>query len=68
MKATVKYWDSLSRSKRPSANSYQTLISNISDLLLPAKLQFFAFLASVFKPYLTAFQIDRLIIPFMYKE
>ena len=42
-------------------------MSNISDLLVPAKLQFFAFLARIFKPYLTAFQTDCQMIPFMYE-
>ena len=68
MNATVKDWESLGKSKRPSVKSYQTLVSNISDLLVPAKLQFFAFLASIFKPYLTAFQTDRPMIPLMYEE
>ena len=64
MKATVKYWES----KRPSVKSYQTFVSNIIVLLVFAKLQFFAFLASIFKPYLTAFQADCPMIPFMYEE
>ena len=68
MKATLKYWASLCKSKQPPVKSYQTLVSDISDLLFPAKLQFFVFLASMFKPYLTAFQTDRLMIPFMYEE
>ena len=48
--------------------SYRSFVSNISDLLVPAKLQFFAFLARIFKPYLTAFQTDCQMIPFMYEE
>ena len=66
MKATVKYWEPLCKSKGPSMKSYKTLYSNISDLLVPAKLQFFASLANIFKPYLTAFQTDCPMIPFMY--
>ena len=68
MKATVKYWKSLCKYKWPSIKSYQTLVSNIRDLLVPAKLQFFAFLASIFKPCLIAFQTDCLMSPFMYED
>ena len=68
MKATVKYWESLCKFKPPLVKSYQTLVSNISGLLVPAKLHFFSFLASIFKPYLTAFQTDCLMILFMYEE
>ena len=68
MRVTVKHWKSLSKSKEPSAKSYQTLVTNISDLLAPAKLQFFAFLASISKHYLTAFQADHTMILFTYEE
>ena len=68
VKATEKYWESLIKSKRPSVTSYQTCVSNISDLLVPAKLQFFAFFASIFKLYLIVFKTDFLMIPFIYED
>ena len=68
VKATEKYWESLIKSKRPSVTSYQTCVSNISDLLVPAKLQFFAFFASSFKLYLIVFKTDWLMIPFIYED
>ena len=43
MKATVKFLESLSKSKLSLVKSYQTLVSNISDLLVPAELVFLYF-------------------------
>ena len=68
MKATIKYWESLCKSKPPLVKFYQTLVSKICDLLVPAKLQVFTFLASIFKPYLTTFQTDCPMILFVYEE
>ena len=67
-KAVIMYWEGLSKSKRPKNKSYEVLIDNYHDPLIPAKLHFFAFIASIFKPYLTIFQTDRPIVPFMSNE
>ena len=34
---------------------------------MPAKFKFFGYIASVFEPYLTLFQTDAPMIPFMYE-
>ena len=67
-KAVIVYWEGLSKSKRPKNKSYEVLVNNYHDPLIPAKLQFFAFIASIFKPYLTIFQTDRPMVPFMSNE
>ena len=64
----IKHWESLAKSKRPASKSYETLQKHHNDLLIPAKFQFFAFVAAVFEPYLTIFQTDIPMIPFMFEE
>ena len=63
-----KHWESLAKSKRPANKSYETLQKHHNDLLIPARLQFFAFVAAIFEPYLTIFQTDVPMIPFMFEE
>ena len=48
---TVKYWGGLCVSKRPKNNkSYDSLVKHHLDLLIPAKLHFFVFIAGILKP------------------
>ena len=35
---------------------------------MPAKLNFFSFIASIFEPYLKGFRTDAPVVPFMYDE
>ena len=67
-KAVIVYWEGLSKSKRPKNKPYEVLVNNYHDPLIPAMSQFFAFIASIFKPYLTIFQYDRPMVPFMSNE
>ena len=67
-KAVIKYWEGLCKSKRPSDKSYESLVQHYKDPLIPSKLQFFAVIASIFKPFLTTFQTDRPIVPFLFNE
>ena len=66
--ATVKHYEGLCKSARPQNKSYQTLVANHLDLLVPAKLHFFAFLANIMSPYLVMFQTDAPMLPFMFDE
>ncbi|XP_066936367.1 uncharacterized protein [Clytia hemisphaerica] len=52
----VNHWESLSRSKRPSSKSYQNVLKGVNDYFTPAKLNFFSYLADIFKPFLTKYQ------------
>ena len=67
-KNVITYWDSLSKSQGPASKSYEWLQRDYTDRLVPAKLQFFAFVAGIFKPYLVMFQTDWPVVPFMCAE
>ena len=43
-------------------------MSYSTDLLVPVKLPFFVFVATIFEPYLSIFQTDAPMIPFMFTE
>ena len=69
MVCTVKHWMNLCPSKRPQNNkSFDTLVEHSLDLLIPAKFQFFSFIAGILKPYLVIFQSDSPLLPFMFDE
>ena len=50
------------------STSYECLQRHYTDLLVPAKLQFFAFVAGIFEPYLVMFQTDWPMLPFVFAE
>ena len=67
--ATVRYWESLCKSKKPkNNNSFDTLVIHYQDLFMTAKLHFFAFIASILKSFLVLFQTDNPMLSFMYDE
>ena len=67
--ATVRYWEELSKSKKPKSNkSFDCLVNHNQDLLMTAKLNVFAFIAGILKPFLVLFQTDNPMLPFMYDE
>ena len=66
--ATVRHWGSLCKSKKPKNNSFDTLVIHYQDLLMTAKLHFFAFIATILKPFLVLFQTENPMLPFMYNE
>ena len=67
--ATIRYWESLCKSKKPKNNkSFATLVIHYQDLLMTAKLHFFAFIAGILKPFLVLFQTDNPMLPFKYDE
>ena len=51
----IRHYESLSKSKRPKNKFYKRLVSHYTDLLVPVKLQFFVFVATIFEPYLSIF-------------
>ena len=62
------FWQSLSTSKRPSSQSYLTLLSSTKDPLILAKLHFFSCIACTRKPFLTEYQYAKPMIPFMHDD
>ena len=55
-----KYWESLHKSKLHKNTSYEILTKHYKDPLVPANLQFLAFVPSIFQPYLVIFSNDTL--------
>ena len=51
--------------KDPKTKSYEIIKSSCSDPLMPAKIAFFASVAKQITPFLTAFQTDKPMLPFM---
>ena len=64
----VHYWESLPKSKRPSSRSYSNVLSAVTDNLTPAKLHFFSYVAGIFQQFLTKYQSDKPMIPFLYSD
>ena len=61
-----KFWEKLALSKRPKEKNYKTITDVVKDNLIIGKLNFFSFVASILQPFLTKYQSDNLLVPFMY--
>lgn len=61
-----KFWEKLALSKRPKKKNYKTITDVVKDNLIIGKLNFFSFVASILQPFLTKYQSDNLLVPFMY--
>ena len=62
----IKYYQSLSQSKRPKNNkSYDLLVQSHTDRLIIAKIQFFHDIANILRKFLTKFQTDNPVMPFL---
>lgn len=63
----VKYVNAVKTKKvtDPKSKSYETVSSACSDPLMPAKIAFFASVAKQITPFLTAYQTDKPMLPFM---
>ena len=59
------FWSSLAKSKRPDSKSYENVKKGIDDPLTVAKLHFFSYIAGLLQPFLTAFQGDGPMLPFL---
>ena len=62
----VNNWASLRRWKRPSSKSYEDLLTAVNDNLIPARLQFLSFIASLSKPFLLKHQSYKPVLPFLH--
>ena len=49
-----------------STKSYENLLTALNDKLIPAKLKFFIFIASLFEPFLLKYQSGRPMLPFLH--
>ena len=68
IKKVVEKWEKLAPSERPKGKNYQTVFAAIKDNLITAKLNNFLFIASILQPFLTKYQSDDLLVPFMYDD
>ena len=64
----MDFWGKLAKSKQPSSKSYETLKKSLTDELVVCKLGFFSYFADLFKPFLTVYQTDKPMIPFLYED
>ena len=64
----VRHWESLPKSRRPNSKSYDVTVKGAKDELTVAKLSFFSFIAVLLKLYLTKYQTDQPMIPFLAKD
>ena len=64
----VIYWRKLPASKKPSSKSYHAVDRAVGDEFTVAKLSFFSFIAMLLKPYLTKYQTDMPMLPFLGKD
>ena len=58
IKIPVRYWEGLSKLKGPKNSPYKCLVSN-------KQASFFSYIASIFENYLTVFQSDAPLVPFL---
>ena len=66
MKQGFAYWEKLPKLKRPPSKSYETMKKAIGDLFIVSKLHFFTYVSGLVEPFLTLFQTDKPMIPFVY--
>ena len=62
------FWEGLATSKRPKSISYENVKAHTNDPLTLAKLKSFFFVASLLQPYLTKYQGDGPMLPFVNED
>ena len=67
-KKVIKFYQSKCKSKQPKCKSFPKAVSSIENLLTPAELKFFRYVASILSPYLTMHQTDSPMVVFMYED
>ena len=56
----------LPKSEQPKSKSFEAIKDAIDDVLYPAKLSFVSYFARLIQPFLTCYQSDKPIIPFLH--
>ena len=64
----VNHWSKLAQSKQPKCKSYEVLKGAVKNPLVVAKVNFFSFLAGHLLPYLTSYQSQKPMIPFLHSD
>lgn len=60
-----EFWGTLTKSKRPDSKSFHNVKKGIDDPLTVVKLNIFAYVAGLLQPFLTVFQGDGPLLPFL---
>ena len=63
-----EYWLCLPKSKQPKSKSFEAVKDAIDDVLYPAKLSFVSHFAGLIQPFLTCYQSDKPMIPFLHDD
>ena len=58
----------LPKSKQQKRKSFQAVKDAIDDVLYPARLRFVSFFAGLTQPFLTCYQSDKPMIPFLHDD
>ena len=64
----VRYYERFSPSKRPKCKSYGVVVEQSADKLKVCELHFYAFFSEKFRPFLTFYQSDKPLAPFLYGD
>ena len=64
----MNHWTSLPPSKQPKCKSYEVIKGSIKDPFTVAKLKIFSFIAGLLTLYLTIYQSQKPLIPFLYDD
>ena len=68
IKKVDDFWQKLRKSKQPKSKSYVNLHDAVIDLFTPTKLIFFSYIATFFQPFLTLYETDNPMAPFLYDD
>ena len=63
-----EYWLRLPKSKQTKSKSFEAVKDAIDDVLYPAKLSFVSHFAGLIQPFLTCYQSDKPMIPFLHDD
>ena len=63
-----QYWLRLPKCKQPKSKSFEAVKDAIDDVLYPAKLSFVSHFAGLIQPFLTCYQSDKPMIPFLHDD
>ena len=64
----VRYWKKLPKSKQPAPKSFLKVQEAVNDKFAVAKFQFFTFVGSLFKSFLTKYQTSWPMLPYLYDD
>ena len=62
----IDYLNKLPKSQQPQGKSFKVLQDAVKDPLIPAKLKLVEFIASKLNRFLTGFQTDQPMVPFLH--